>query len=66
MGEIMGVLSSFRQPDKSFVRLWNSLTKEKMEEMEELGLEIAEVSRVIDEAWSMHVVVASGEVVGVV
>ncbi|XP_020415500.1 RHOMBOID-like protein 12, mitochondrial [Prunus persica] len=49
----MSVLSSFRQPDRSFVRLWNGLLEEKIEEMEELGFEIGEVSGMRDETCSL-------------
>ncbi|CAL2270871.1 unnamed protein product [Prunus armeniaca] len=51
----MGVLSSFWQLDDGSVKLWNDLPEEKMEEMEELGLEIVEVSGMRDEACSLDV-----------
>ncbi|CAL2227637.1 unnamed protein product [Prunus armeniaca] len=51
----MGVLSSFRQLDGGSVKLWNDLPEDQMEKMEELGLEIAEVSGMRDKAYFLDV-----------
>ncbi|CAL8163320.1 unnamed protein product [Prunus armeniaca] len=52
----MGVLSSFRELDESSVKLWNNLPEEKMGEDKGMGLEIAEVLGMRDEACSLDVV----------
>ncbi|CAL8989465.1 unnamed protein product [Prunus brigantina] len=49
----MGELSSFRQLDESSVKLWNDLPKEKIGGDGGMGLEIAEVSGMRDEACSL-------------
>ncbi|CAL2255883.1 unnamed protein product [Prunus armeniaca] len=51
----MGVLSSLRQLDESSVKLWNDLPEEKMGEDRGMGLEIAKVPGMRDEACSLNV-----------
>ncbi|CAL8162446.1 unnamed protein product [Prunus armeniaca] len=56
----MGVLSSFQQLDESFVKFWNDLPEKKMGEDKGMGLKIAKVSRMRDEAFSPDLVVLMG------
>ncbi|CAL9013072.1 unnamed protein product [Prunus brigantina] len=53
--EVVGVLCSFRQLDRGFVKLWKSLPKGKMGRYGMMGLEIVEVSEVRDKSCSLDV-----------
>ncbi|PQP95744.1 hypothetical protein Pyn_38812 [Prunus yedoensis var. nudiflora] len=55
MEGIMGVLSSFRQLDENSVKLYNDLPEEKMGRDGGMGLDIAKVSGMRDNACSLYV-----------